>query len=65
MRKLVKYKQGARYVIDEKLAIYPDSEIEEEVDLTDVSEEEFKQLKDNPHDENLIKKIKSRRNFTQ
>lgn len=58
MKKLLKYKDGSEYIVGGIVSIEPNAEPMEEWDLSDLTDEEFKELRKNPKDKNLRKKMK-------
>lgn len=58
---LLKFPSGHRFITEGGLSIefngYPP---DEEIDLSDADEEEFQTIRNNPHNNKLIKKVKDR-----
>lgn len=64
MRILIKYKNGQRQIGDTRAVIYqgnPLLSVQEEIDIDHATDEEFKALEKNPHNDVLIKAIENRR----
>ncbi|HLG40297.1 MAG TPA: hypothetical protein VI461_11545 [Chitinophagaceae bacterium] len=59
MKKLLRYKNGDEYIVGGIAGIQPNGiEPVEELDLTPLSDEEFKQLRKNKKNKSLLKKAK-------
>ena len=59
MKKLLKYKDGTEYVIGGRASIQPNGVTPiEEYDLSDLTNNEFEELRKNPKVKKLLKKAK-------
>lgn len=62
MKKFLRFANGARHVVGGLADIYPaDAVPVEEIDLSEATREEFRQLRKNPHDNTLLDKVKKRK----
>ena len=59
-REVHKFSDGSVYVVTEKFSFMPAVPAEEVIDIFEATDEEVEQLKKNPKDDKLIKKIQRR-----